>query len=48
MHEYYHSYTRTLTPSEEIFLNKILIALQSINPSLHQDLSRMKRFGILI
>ena len=44
---YYHSYTRTLTPSEEIFLDKILLALQRINPSLHQDLSRMKRFGIL-
>ena len=44
---YYHSYTRTLTPSEEIFLDKVLIALQKTNPSLHQDLSRMKRFGIL-
>ena len=44
---YYHSYTRTLTPSEEIFLDKVLIALQKVNPSLHQDLSRMKRFGIL-
>ena len=28
-------------------MDKILIALQRINPSLHQDLSRMKRFGIL-
>ena len=44
---YYHSCTRTLTPSEEIFLDKFLIALQRINPSLHQDLSRMKRFGVL-
>ena len=44
---YYCSYTRTLTPSEEIFLDKVLIALQKINPSLHQDLSRIKRFGIL-
>ena len=47
MHGYYCSYTRTLTPSEEIFLDKLLIALQKINPSLHQNLSRMKRFGIL-
>ena len=47
VHGYYHSYTRTLTPSEEIFLDKFLIALQRINPSLHQDLSRMKRFGVL-
>ena len=48
VHGYYCSYTRTLTPSGEIFLDKILIALQRINPSLHQDLSRMKRFGVLI
>ena len=47
VHGYYHCYTRTLTPSEEIFLDKILVALQRINASLHQDLSRMKRFGIL-
>ena len=47
MQGYYCSYTRTLTPSEEMFLDKILIALQRINPSLHHNLSRMKRFGIL-
>ena len=44
---YYCSYTRTLTPSEEIFLDKILVALQRINPSLHQNLSRMKRLVYL-
>ena len=38
---------RTLTPSEETFLDKFLWALHKINPSLHQDLSRMKRVGIL-
>ena len=47
MHRHYHSYTRTLTPSEEIFLDKFLIATQKINPSLHWDPSRIKRFGIL-
>ena len=47
MHGYYHFCTRTLIPLEEILLDKILIALQRINLSLHQDLSRMKRFGIL-
>ena len=47
MHGYYQSYTRTLSPLEDIFLDKVLIALQRTNPSLHQDLSRMKRFGIL-
>ena len=47
VHGYYHSYVRTLTSSEEIFLDKFLRALHKINPSLHQDLSRMKRVGIL-
>ena len=28
-------------------MDKVLIALQRINPSLHQDLSRIKRFCIL-
>ena len=47
VHGYYHSYVRTLTTSEEIFLDKFLMALHKINPSLHQDLSQMKRVGIL-
>ena len=47
VHGYYCSYTRTLTPSEQIILDKFLIALHKINPSLHWDLSRIKRFGIL-
>ena len=38
---------KTLTTSEEIFLGKFLMALNKINPSLHQDLSSMKRVGIL-
>ena len=36
-----------LSPSEDIFLDKCLIAMQGINPSLHWDLSRIKRCGIL-
>ena len=47
MHVYYHFYVRVLTPSEEIFLDKFLMALHKINPSLHQNLSRMKGVGIL-
>ena len=35
VHRYYHSYIRTLTTSEEIFLDKFLMALHNINPSLH-------------
>ena len=33
-HGYYLSYIKTLTTSEEIFLDKFLMALQKINPSL--------------
>ena len=47
MHIYYHSYIRTLTTFEEIFLDTFVMALNKINPSLHQDLSQMKRVGIL-
>ena len=39
LHGHYHSYTKTLTPSEEIFLDKFLMALHKINPSVHQNLS---------
>ena len=33
---------RELTPSEESFLDAFLKALYKINPSLHNNLSRMK------
>ena len=42
----YHSPTKTLTPSEESFLTAFMEALYKINPSLHKNLSRMKRVGI--
>ena len=35
-----------LTPSEENFLNAFMEALFKINPSLHKNLSHMKRVGI--
>ena len=38
--------TKTLTPSEENFLNAFMEALYKINPSLHNNLSHMKRVGI--
>ena len=47
LHGYYHPYTRTLTSSEDIFLDKFLIALNKVNPSLHRNLSQMKRVHIL-
>ena len=42
----YHSQMRELTPSEESFLDAFLKALYEINPSLHKNLSHMKRTGI--
>ena len=43
---YYHTSTKTLTPSEENFLNVFMNALYKINPTLHKNLSHMKRMGI--
>ena len=42
----YHTQTRELTPSEENFLDAFMKALYTINPSLHKNLSCMKRVGI--
>ena len=42
----YHTQTRELTPSEENFLDAFMKALYAINPSLHKNLSHMKRVGI--
>ena len=43
---YYYTPTKILTPSEENFLNAFMNALYTINPSLHTNLSHMKRIGI--
>ena len=43
---HYHSPTKTLTPSEENFLDIFVKALYKINPSLHQNLSCMKQVGV--
>ena len=43
---HYHSPTRKLTPSENKFLDAFLKALYKINPTLHTNISRMKRTGI--
>ena len=42
----YHSPTKILTPSEENFLDAFMKALYKINPSLHNNLSHMKRVGV--
>ena len=46
IHGHYYSPTKMLTPSEEDFLTAFMKALDKINPSLHKNLSRMKRVGI--
>ena len=43
---HYHSPTKTLTPSEENYLTAFMEALSKINPSLHKNLSHIKRVGI--
>ena len=43
---HYCTQTRMLTPSEEDFLDAFMNALNKINPSLHKNLSQMKRVGI--
>ena len=42
----YHSPTKTLTPSEENFLNTFMKAPYNINLSLHKNLSHMKQVGV--
>ena len=46
LHGHYHSPTRELTPSENNFLDAFLRALYKINPTLHKNVSRMKRQDI--
>ena len=46
LYGHYHAQTRTLTPSEEKFLDQFLKALNKINPFLHNSLACMKRVGI--
>ena len=43
---HYHTPTKILTPSEENFLDAFMKALYKINPSLHNNLSHMKRVCI--
>ena len=42
----YHSPIKMLMPSEEKFLDAFMKGLCKINPSLHNNLSRMKRVGV--
>ena len=46
LYGHYHSPARELTLSENKFLDAFLRALYKINPTLHNNISRMKRTGI--
>ena len=43
---HYHTQARILTPSEENFLDEFMKVLYKINPSLHNNLTHVKRVGI--
>ena len=43
LHGHYHSPTRELTPSDNNLLDAFLEALYKVNPTLHNNVSRMKR-----
>ena len=46
MYGRYYSPTKTLTPSKEKVLTAFMDVLYKINPSLHKNLSHMKRVGV--
>ena len=46
LYGHYRTQTRILTPFEENFLDEFMKALYKINPSLHRNLTHIKRVGI--
>ena len=44
---FYATYDRKLNPTEEIFLDKLLITLENMNSTLINKFKRMKRYSIL-
>ena len=44
---FYPTYDRTLNPTEEMFLDKLLITLENMNSTLVDKFKRMKRYSIL-
>ena len=43
----YNTFDHSLTLTEELFLDKLLIALENMNSTLTHKFKRMKRYGIL-
>ena len=44
---FYNSFTHELNPSENLFLDKLFVALENINSTTLQKFKRMKRYSIL-
>ena len=44
---YYHTFDHRLMPTEELFLDKLLVALEHMNSTLTHKCKKMKRYGIL-
>ena len=45
---FYNTFDRRLSPTEELFLDKLLMALDNMNSTITQKFSRMKRYSILM
>ena len=43
----YNTFDCSLTLAEELFLDKLLVALENMNSTLTHKFRRMKRYGIL-
>ena len=44
---FYNTFDRRLSPTEDLFLDKLLVALENINSTLTYKFKRMKRYSIL-
>ena len=45
---FYKTFDRRLSPTEELFLDKLLMALENMNSTITQKFRRMKRYSILM
>ena len=45
---FYNTFDRRLSPTEELFLDKLLMALENMNSTITQKFRRMKRYSILM
>ena len=43
----YNTFGHELSPTEELFLDKLLMALENMNSTITQKFQRMKRYSIL-